>query len=123
MDFGRSVSVALDPVLVPAGFQAGQYSDHHVTFCAEHDELSDRYPSLPQSNTYERGTGRCIDLLVDHNTDGSTPLDFEGRSLAETLRALHLDDDAKTIERTVNAPLSAALPVLTDVLYRLFRTP
>lgn len=69
---GRVVSAALDPVLVPAGFAAGQYGDHveddedrptgsQVIFCAAHDEISDRHPWLPQADNQERGVGACVD--------------------------------------------------------------
>jgi len=121
MDFGRAVSACLDPVLVPAGFAAGQSGGSQVIFCAAHDDLSDRYPTLPQSDAYERGSGRCIDLLVEHDKDGALRLDLEGRSLAQTLHSLHLDD-ADMVERTVNAPLSIALPGLADVLSELFHS-
>ena len=76
---GRLVSDALDPVLVPAGFQTGQYGegvDAQIIFCGGHDELSDRYPELPQARGTndnegfrERGGSRtarvCMDLSVD----------------------------------------------------------
>jgi hypothetical protein len=122
MDVGRAVSAALDPVLVPAGFLPGQHGDNsdHVTFCAAHDDLSDRYPSLPQANSHERGKRRCIDLLIDQDQDGPLRLVLEDRSLADTLRALGRDGDAESVERTLTAPIPTALPVLADVLSRLF---
>ena len=49
---------ALDPVLVPVGFQGGQYGeggddregDAQIIFCAAHEQLSDRHPRLPQAD-------------------------------------------------------------------------
>ena len=59
MDVGRTISAVFDPVLVPAGFLAGQHGADQVIFCAGHDELSDRYKTDP-------GFQRMVDrFLVD----------------------------------------------------------
>ncbi len=120
MDFARSVSAALDPVLVPEGFAAGQCGGSQAIYCAGHDELSDRFPALPQSNAQVRGLGGCIDLVVAYD-DYGLQVRLKGMALTDTLHALQLDDDAAAVERLASAPLDAALRALADILPRLFR--
>lgn len=121
MDFGLAVSTALDPVLVPHGFAAGQSGSDQVVFCAGHDDLSDRFPRLPQANAQTPGSGCCIDFVVERNDHGVLWMDLEGAPLAGTLQVLRLDDDAATLDRIAGAPLDTALPVLADVLTRMLR--
>lgn len=132
---GRVVSAALDPVLVPAGFAAGQYGDHgdggedrptgsQVIFCAAHDELSDLHPWLPQADSQERGVGACVDLVVD--IDDQSRVEFihlEGLSLEETLRRVGRPADADALARVDGQAVEDALPVVASVLKRLFETP
>ena len=120
MDFALSVSAALDPVLVPEGFAAGQCGDTQAIYCAGHDELSDRFPALPQSNAQVRGRGCCIDLVVDLAGDG-VHVSVEGLPLTETLLAVRLCDDAAVAATFRDAPLGVALPALAEILPRLFR--
>ncbi len=121
MDSARSVSSALDPVLIPEGFAAGQCWDTQAIYCGGHDELSDRFPALPQSGAQARGLGCCIDLVVDY-ADAGLHVSLEGTALAETLHALRLHGDAATLERLEGAPLDdAALRALADILPRMFR--
>ena len=122
VDFGRSVSAVLDPVLVPQGFAAGQYGGHQVIYCAAHDAFSDRFPALPQSNAQDRGRGCCIDLVVEQDAAGVLRLSLEVQPLPETLRAVGLVDDAATVDRIGEAPLDTALPAVAEILSRLFRT-
>ena len=73
LSFGRVVSAALDPALMPAGFAGGQHGGDgraQVIFCATHDEFSDRHPFLPQANDQDRGLGACIDLVIDVSAEG-----------------------------------------------------
>ena len=121
MDFGLAVSTALDPVLVAHGFAPGQSGTDQIVFRAGHDDLSDRFPKLPQANAQTPGSGCCIDFVVGRSNHGVLWTDLEGTSLAGTLQALGLDDDAAHLGRIARAPLNTALPVLTDVLTRMFR--
>lgn len=121
VDFGLAVSTALDPVLVPHGFAAGQSGSDQVVYCAGHDDLSDRFPRLPQANAQTRSSGCCIDFVVERSDHGVLWMDLEGASLAGTLQVLGLDDDAAHLGRTARAPVDTTLPVLTDVLTRMFR--
>jgi hypothetical protein len=132
---GRVVSAALDPVLVPAGFAAGQYGDYgkggddrytgsQIIFCAAHDEISDLHPWLPQANSQERGVGACVDLVVDINDRSRVEfIDLEGLSLEETLRRVGRAADADALARVDGQAFDDALPVVTAVLTRLFATP
>ena len=120
LDFALSVSAALDPVLVPEGFAAGQCGDTQAIYCTGHDELSDRFPALPQSNAQVRGRGCCIDLVVDLAGDG-VHVSLEGLPLTETLLAVQLYDDAAVAATFRDAPLEVALPALAEILPRLFR--
>lgn len=125
---GRLVSAVLDPVLVPAGFQGGQYGeggddqerDAQVIFCAGHDEFSDRHSGLPQANQQESG-GTCVDLVVEVRADGTLArLDFEGTSLEETLRRVGLVADSEAVARVGGRPMTESLPVIEAALRRLF---
>src|SRR5436305_2034254 len=75
---------ALEPVLVPIGFQPGQEGEGQLIFCAGLETLSDAYPGLPQGWNRPTGVGACIDLVVDLSDSGIRGLDLEGRSLAAT---------------------------------------
>ncbi|WP_374969048.1 hypothetical protein [Terrabacter sp. BE26] len=120
MDFAASTTDALDGVLVREGFAAGQGGVDEVIYCAGHDELSDRFPGLPQANEQPRGLGCCIDLVIDRRGTG-LQAHLEGQLLESTLRALHLGPDADLVEGLVAMPVRAALELLGEVLVRLFR--
>jgi hypothetical protein len=108
------------PVLVPAGFQGGQYGeggeDRHeeaqIIFCAGHDELSDRYPRLPQANQQERGVGACVDLVIEVGADGTIAfVDLEATSLQATLRSVGLAADGEAVAVVEGRALTGGLPV------------
>ncbi len=128
---GRVVSAALDPVLVPAGFARGQYGEGgndrlgvaQIIFCAGHDELSGRYPRLPQANEQERGVGACIDLVIEVSDAGTIAfLDLEGTSLENTLRTVGLEADADAVARIEGHAFTETLLILEAALRRLFGT-
>lgn len=120
MNFARSVSAALDPILIPEGFAAGQCGESQAIYCGSHDELSDRHPALPQSNAQTRGLGCCIDLVVDRVEDG-LQVSLEGVALTDTLRNLNLYNDAATVDMLAGVPFDTALRALAAILPRLFR--
>lgn len=120
MDFAGATTSALDGVLVREGFAAGQGGDAQVIYCAGHDELSDRFPRLPQANAQQRGLGCCVDLVVTHRGTG-LEVDFEGESLSVTLRTLGLDEAATSVDEFAREPFSTALATLVEVLPQLFR--
>jgi len=74
MGVGRDITDALDPVLVAAGFAAGQGGDGPgpagITYCTGHDK--DHFPWTPQAEEYPRGDDSCIDLVVEANAQGFT---------------------------------------------------
>ena len=125
---GSLVGLSLDPVLVPAGFQAGQCGDDgegsvQVIFCAEHDEFSRRYPRLPQANQQEQG-GACVDLVLDAWADGTlSRLDLEGTSIEETLLHAGMVRNSKAVSQLGGRPLAEGLPVVAAALRRLFGDP
>jgi hypothetical protein len=121
----------LDAVLVPAGFQGGQYGeggedgegDAQIIYCAAHDEFSDRYPWLPQANQQEAG-GTCVDLVVDVRADDTLDgLDLEGTSVADTLRHAGLVADADAVAGLKGHSMIQGLPVIAAALTRLFQGP
>jgi hypothetical protein len=125
---GRLVSAALDPVLIPAGFQAGQFGeggedreeDAQIIFCAEHDEFSARHSRLPQANQQQPG-GTCVDLVVNVRADGTLAgLDLEGTSLEETLRRVGLATDGEAVAKVEGRALAESLPVIEGALRCLF---
>jgi hypothetical protein len=130
---GRRVSAALDPILTMWGFAGGQYGqggeerDTHylaceVIFCAAHDDFSDRFPWLPQSNQQPRDVGTCTDLIIQISDGRFDSASFEHLSLEETLRVVGHTDDAGEVSRVQGAALDDALPILTGALERLFHT-
>jgi hypothetical protein len=120
MDFAGRTTSALDGVLVPEGFAAGQGGDTQVIYCASHDELSDRFPRFPQANAQPRGLGCCIDLVVRSRETGFE-VDFESVSLSDTLRVLDLEEAAGSVDQFAQEPLTTALATLVEVLPQLFR--
>ncbi len=128
VDLGRLVRLLLDPVLVPAGFQAGQCGSDgegnvQVIFCAGHEDFSRRYPRLPQAYQQE-SVGRCVDLVVDVWVDGTIgSLDLEGISIAETLLRTGLDADSDAVSRVGGRSVAEGLPVIEAALRRLFAVP
>ena len=129
---GRAVSAALDPILVPAGFAAAQYGENatetwpknQIIFCAGAEELSDRYPWLPQSANYDPEHDACFDLIVALNPAGSIDyVELEVVTLEATLRHVGRTADADTAARLTGAPLLEALPVVQQLLPRLFEPP
>ncbi|KAA1424112.1 hypothetical protein [Nocardioides antri] len=125
---GRLVSAVLDPVLVPAGFQAGQYGeggddrdgDAQIIFCAGHEEFSIRHSRLPQANQQEPG-GTCVDLVVEVRADGTLAgLDLEGTSIEETLRHVGLTADSEAVAKVEGLSMTKGLPVIEAALRRLF---
>jgi hypothetical protein len=115
----------LDPVLVAAGFLAGQGGGDddgsgQVIWCIGHDVLSSRYPLLPQANP-DGAAGRCDDLVIDVGVGGTLDrLDFEGSSLAQTLRQVGLDADADAVSQLSGRPVADGSRVLGAALRRLF---
>lgn len=121
------VRAALDPVLVPAGFLAGQGDDEQhagqVIWCIGHDALTNRYPLLPQADM-DDVPGRCDDLVVDIGADGTVDrLDLEGTSLADTLRQVGLDAHAEAMSHVRDRPVADSLRVLEAALRELFGAP
>lgn len=119
-----AVITALEPMLVPAGFTAGQGGSEgvgQVIFCAAHDEFSERYPWLPQADAHERGLGGCVDLIVDVDRDGILRgADLEELTLEETLRRV---GGAPAPAPLVGQPLDVALPRVAAVVQRLLAPP
>ena len=122
---GRLVSRALDPVLVPEGFQGGQHGDDRegdvqIIFCAAHDDFSRRHPHLPQANQQQHA-GTCVDLVVDIWADGTlVRLDLEGTSVAATLRHAGLVEEGEAVEQLRGRAVVESLPVIEPALRRLF---
>ena len=129
---GRAVSAALDPILVPAGFAAAQYSENaedgwrpsQVIFCADAEELSSRYPWLPQAVDYDPEHDMCFDLIVSVTNDGTIDdVELEVRALEWTLREIGGTAEADAAGRLTGTSLLESLPVLQQLLPRLFERP
>ena len=120
MDFAGTTTSLLDSVLVREGFAAGQRGDSQVIYCVGHDQLSDRFPRLPQADAQPRGLGCCIDLVIT-NGEAGLEVTIEGESLADTLRVLGLDDAAGDVDGFAEKPLTTALATLVEILTQLFR--
>lgn len=120
MNFVTSTTAALDRLLAREGFAAGQAGGSEIIYCAGHDDLSDRFPRLPQADAQPRGQGCCIDLVIEHREPG-LEVGLEGEPLANTLRALRLDEAALATEGIGAMGVADALDALVEVLPQLFR--
>lgn len=129
MGIASDLTGALDPVLLAAGFAAGQGGTGVVdgkpvgiTYCAGHDALSDRFPWLPQADEYPRGKGACTDLVIQVNGSGVVErVDFEGFTLGETLAQVGDTEDARTAAGLIGQNVGELIDVLPAILERLFR--
>ena len=120
MTFAHQTTDALDALLVREGFAAGQCAGDQVIYCGGHDDLSDRFPRLPQADDQPRDNGCCIDLIVEEHDTGLR-VRLEGHPLHTTLRDLNLNEAALSAEQIQTMPLAAALDTLAKVLPQLFR--
>ncbi len=130
MSVGRRVCAELDPLLTPVGFAPGQGGDDDgplsVLFCAASDDLAASAPWLAElmaEDVVEVGTIWCWDMVVEADDAGLARVDIEGLTLVEILRGLDLRGDADAIAAQMGRPVEDALPVLVDVLRRLFAAP
>ena len=87
---GRRICDALDPVLTPHGFQAGQVGigrDVEVTFCSAAHEFSARFPHLVSWMDLSHPAA-CVDLTVyaDARPSRLTRVWLEGRELEDVAR-------------------------------------
>lgn len=128
MDLCAVISTHLNPVLVPAGFAAGQggfdgaVGTGQVIFCAAQDDLSRRFPLLPHVWEPEPGAGRCVDLVVTVDAASIRGVALEGQPLAETLRATGQQDLADTVVDLHTLSGNEAASRLTRALAVLFPT-
>jgi len=114
--FSDDVRAALDPVLVPRGFASGQGTGPQVIFCAPYDLLAERHPRLPQIGEQQGGLGACLDLVVTDDGSGQATFRLEGWSLADTLRAVGLDDRAAGVDQEQQRGLAHALGAVATAL-------
>ncbi len=98
---GASVARALDPVLVPRGFAAGQvgWSDKEaaVTFCGPGELIRERFGDLAGAGHDPANPAWCHDVVVrvGLEPDGGAYLDevrLDGTGLDRLLRAVDRDD-------------------------------
>lgn len=123
---GRRVCDALDPVLTPHGFQAGQAGigrDVEVTFCSPGHEFSARFPHLASWMDLSHPAA-CVDVTVYAHPQPArlTRVWLEGRELDEVVRdgryavgpvdgvGLPLDAGLDRLARTLTALLLQGSP-------------
>lgn len=140
MHVSRLLADTLDPVLTASVFAAGQTGLHpdddsrdlgsyegpwpdqsgSIIWCAPHQEVQRRYPSLPQAHGYGIGVDYdCIDLTVTITRGSITEVDFEGLSLAETFSAVGRHEEAQATDRLLGRPAEAASGPLRELLAAL----
>ena len=91
------VTAHVEPVLVEAGFTAGQWggSFTSATFCAGEDEYRRRHPTLVVDDA---DGSHCIDVVVEGEPlGGITRLDVEFEPLDALLRRAGHDEDADAL--------------------------
>lgn len=113
---------ALEPVLVPIGFQRGQ-GTAQVIFCAGYDALSSAYPRLPQAGKQRAGVGACIDLVVELMGAEVQRVDLEGQSLAATLVEVGEPAVGASVADLTDLALVDAITRVQRALMILFSSP
>lgn len=139
----RLLADALDPLMTASVFAAGQIGLHPddesrdyrplevgwpeqsggIIWCAPYREIQQKYPALPQA--HGQGIGEdydCVDLTVRIDGGRVIEIDFEGLSLAETLRSVGLHAEARTADRLLGVNAEAVSVPLRELLARLLGT-
>ena len=111
---------ALDPILTPIGFAAGQSgydeASFQVLYCASYDQLVERYPTISVDD-HQTGLGVCADLHVNGNGYGIASVDLEGVPLEQLLLQ---NGHEVTLRHWSNLPAPLALDELREAITRLF---
>lgn len=115
----EQVNARLQPLLGPIGFAEGQVSESSVLFCAALDEVAERLPGLPQAGSQPRGTGACVDVVVEVDEDRIVRVDIESRSLVATLGEMRLIEDAEAVNEVIGSSVQTALPCIETAIARL----
>jgi hypothetical protein len=92
------------------------------TYCAAGGQYLSRYPDLAL-DVPERYAERCVDIVIDGTVDrGVARIEVDGQPLADLLRDVGRDADADAVDVALaSGAAAAAVPVLADVLARLYR--
>jgi hypothetical protein len=94
-----------------------------VVFCAGFNELTARFPDLPQrhdSHQLPGGSG-CIDLTIEVGpAEILTRADLENLSVAETLSELGRPSAAATVAGLIGRPMDDVVAGLAHALRALF---
>lgn len=143
MHVSRLLADAIDPVLTASIFTAGQtglppdddsrngssegpWPDQSgtISWCAPHQEIQAKYPSLPQAHGHGIGQDyECVDITVTITRGITTEIDFEDLSLAESFAAVGLHEESQAADRLLGKPAAAVSGPLRELLARLFGTP
>ncbi|MFC3688193.1 hypothetical protein [Aquipuribacter hungaricus] len=127
-----ALRAAVDAVLVPRGFAAGQGgadgTEGQIVWCAAADELAARAPALPTSREPPDGwRGRCTDLVVDLAVaDGSwciTGVSLEGQHLDRVLVDLGQTAPALRAAALAGPPVREGIVALPSLLMTLLDSP
>ena len=94
--WGRAVVAALDPVLVPRGFAAGQIgtwaTGAGVTFCTPYRAFRERFGALRDVPADDAEPWWCTDVVVDVRGGRLDEARLDGCGLEDLLRAVGRDD-------------------------------
>jgi hypothetical protein len=125
-DLRALVESYLEPVLLRAGFAAGQWGDSPrgagVIFCAAGDVYVRRHPQLVDDGSHWDDV-YCVDLTIEGSVDrGIATFDVEFEPLVDLLaRTGHGDDAAALPSLFQLSHPDRDLRCVADVLARLYR--
>ena len=121
-DLNELLQSTLEPTLLAAGFAPGQGDWSGITYCADQDDFSARFPWLPQATPEEWQLGSSTDFTIefDQTTGVLGFLHLEGKTLYATLWSMGLKDLAAELRAALSLPLSDSLPVVARALGAVF---
>jgi hypothetical protein len=117
------IETHVEPVLVRAGFAAGQWTvdDASVTFCAAADDYRSRHARLVDDR-YPWNDAWCVDIIIDGSLDaGITRFEVEFEPLADVLTRAGQGPDVAVLRSLVRLDQPEDdLQRLGEILSRLY---
>ena len=128
-NLGDLACADLDPLLVPLGFQSGQWSvdpigNEGVTFCAAQEVLAEHFQPLDAvAAQFPDGGGGCLDLVIEGTPGvGLARVELEGQRLSDLLLAVGQVEEAALVLRWPGESVEADLARVRRAVTVLLRT-
>ena len=128
-NLGHLARAELDPLLMPLGFQSGQWGvepsgNEGVTFCAPQEVLDYHFLPLGMiAGQFPEVGGGCLDLVIEGRPDsGITRVELEGHRLSDLLVAVGQDEQASLVMQWPGETVDADLVRVRRAMTFLLRT-